>query len=111
MSIQRWELMAGSWVERSIRGDYVTHTDHAASLAAKDAEIAALRQRCGRLAELAMRTHYTCEDTWYSCPKSEDGCADDFKTGCTCGADENNAEVQAIINNIRPDAGEESSDG
>jgi len=32
--------------------------------------------------------HYECEDPWYSCPKSENGCADDRQKGCTCGADE-----------------------
>ena len=33
--------------------------------------------------------HYECEDPWYSCPKSENGCADDrMGPECTCGADE-----------------------
>lgn len=39
--------------------------------------------------ETALRhytTHHTCEDSWYSCPLSEDGCANDDREGCTCGA-------------------------
>ncbi len=34
--------------------------------------------------------HHMCEDSWYSCPKSEEGCSDDrWSDGtCTCGADE-----------------------
>ena len=45
------------------------------------------------------RTHHYCEDTWYSCPKHEDGCANDSEGDeCNCGADEANAEIdQAII--------------
>ena len=33
-----------------------------------------------------MSHHRTCEDPWYSCPESEEGCANDFNSGCTCGA-------------------------
>lgn len=32
--------------------------------------------------------HRECEDSWYSCPKSENGCADERETECNCGADE-----------------------
>ena len=60
-----------------------------------DAElIAYLRNHCKdfiRLMEAAENrtSHYKCEDPWYSCPKSESGCADDrMGPGCTCGADE-----------------------
>lgn len=30
--------------------------------------------------------HYECEDSWYSCPLSEDGCANDANTECNCDA-------------------------
>jgi len=45
------------------------------------------------------RTHHYCEDTWYSCPKHEDGCANDSESDeCNCGADKANAGIdQAII--------------
>jgi len=50
-----------------------------------------------QLAGLARRKHYTCEDSWYNCPKSEDGSANDYAgTECDCGADEHNAKVDAI---------------
>ena len=51
-----------------------------------------------RLATLARRYHTYCEDSWYSCPKHPDGCAND-KAGpeCDCGADEINAEIDEIL--------------
>lgn len=51
-----------------------------------------------RLAALAKRSHYYCEDGWYSCPKAEDGCANESRgPECDCGADEHNAEVDALM--------------
>ena len=50
-----------------------------------------------QLAGLARRKHYTCEDSWYNCPQSPDGSANDNAgTECDCGADEHNAKVDAI---------------
>jgi hypothetical protein len=47
----------------------------------------------------AKRRHFYCEDTYYSCPKHEDGCADDRQPyKCNCGADELNAEIDISIN-------------
>jgi len=38
--------------------------------------------------------HYECEDCWYSCPKSEEGCCNEYAEDiCTCGADRQNALV------------------
>ena len=45
--------------------------------------------------------HDTCEDCWYSCPKSDEGCCDDRQEGCTCGADKHNAEVDSLIAWVR----------
>jgi hypothetical protein len=48
------------------------------------------------------QTHYYCEDTWYSCPKHEDGCANDSEGDeCTCGADKANVEIDAAITSLR----------
>ncbi len=48
------------------------------------------------------RTHYYCEDTWYSCPKHEDGCANDSEgDDCNCGADKANAEIDDAITALR----------
>ena len=58
-----------------------------------------------RLAELARRKHYYCEDEWYSCPKHPDGCANDgMGPDCNCGADRINAEVDAILSELAPNA-------
>jgi hypothetical protein len=44
------------------------------------------------------RKHRYCEDSWYSCPKSEDGCANENEgTDCNCGADEWNARIDAHL--------------
>lgn len=48
--------------------------------------------------ELLKIQHYYCEDTWYSCPKHPDGCADgSLKEECNCGADDHNDKVDEII--------------
>ena len=47
----------------------------------------------------AKREHFYCEDTYYSCPKHEDGCADDRQPDeCNCGADKLNAEIDMSTN-------------
>lgn len=41
--------------------------------------------------------HYSCDDGWYSCPKSPDGCAnDEAGSDCTCGVDDVNARIAAV---------------
>lgn len=48
------------------------------------------------------RTHHYCEDTWYSCPKHEDGCANDSEGDeCNCGADKANAGIDEAITAIK----------
>jgi hypothetical protein len=48
------------------------------------------------------RTHYYCEDTWYSCPKHEDGCANDAEgDDCNCGADRINTVLDKTIKALR----------
>ena len=43
-------------------------------------------------------THLYCEDTWYSCPKHEDGCANEAEGDeCNCGADDVNAQFDQAI--------------
>jgi hypothetical protein len=44
------------------------------------------------------QTHYYCEDTWYSCPKHEDGCANDSQgSECNCGSDSANLKIDKTI--------------
>lgn len=48
------------------------------------------------------QTHYYCEDTWYSCPQHEEGCANDsVGDECNCGADKANAEIDKVITAIK----------
>lgn len=53
-----------------------------------------------KLKDLALRNHYYCEDSWYSCPKHPDGSAKDNDGECDCGADNHNAEVLKVYASI-----------
>ena len=56
------------------------------------------------------QTHHYCEDTWYSCPKHEDGCANDSEGDeCNCGADKANAEIDKAITAIKEALAEQDS--
>jgi hypothetical protein len=60
-------------------------------------KIEELRAEIEKLSACARSSHYYCDDSWYSCPKAEDGCAnEEAGEDCRCGADEINAEVAAI---------------
>ena len=59
------------------------------------------REMCAELAKLARRDHYRCEDHWYSCPKSPDGCANDSAGDeCNCGADSHNDKIDELLSLI-----------
>ena len=80
----------------------MTTTDSATTPARAPGTVPALVLR---LAELARRRHYYCEDPWYSCPKHPDGCANDgVGPDCDCGADQINAEVDAILAELTQNA-------
>lgn len=51
---------------------------------------------------LALRPHfYVDEDTWYSCPKAPEGCANpQVGLDCNCGADAHNAEVERVFEEL-----------
>lgn len=54
------------------------------------------------LEKYAFISHESCEDQWYSCPKSEEGCMDDRKgNDCTCGADKHNEEMRKILAKLK----------
>ena len=51
-----------------------------------------------RLFVLARREHLEVQgDTWFSCPLSIDGCANEKETGCNCGAEAHNAKVDRLL--------------
>lgn len=57
-----------------------------------------LRKAVGEYLESTRMKHHTSPDDWYSCPKSEDGCADPEQgKKCNCGADLFNARLDNII--------------
>jgi hypothetical protein len=41
--------------------------------------------------------HHHCEDCWYSCPMSDEGCCDEREIGCNCGAEKHNAAIDAAL--------------
>ena len=52
--------------------------------------------------EKLKKQHEYCEDNWYSCPKSEDGCSNPAEgDDCNCGAEKHNSNVDRIINYIK----------
>jgi len=53
------------------------------------------------LAQLALKNHYYCEDSWYSCPQDQYGtCNDAAGTDCNCGATKHNEEVYDRLRKI-----------
>lgn len=63
-----------------------------------------LDEQVEELVELAVRRHYWCDDSYYSCPANSEGCSnpahDDTKE-CHCGADEHNAKVANLAAEIK----------
>ena len=52
--------------------------------------------------ETNKRVHAYCDDSFYSCPKQEEGCADENQgTECNCGAEEYNAKLEVLCDKIR----------
>ncbi len=41
--------------------------------------------------------HYSCEDTWYACPKSEEGAGKEGETECNCGRDSKITKILAQL--------------
>jgi len=63
----------------------------------RDAALARVRELEALLGE-SRRSHYYCEDCWYSCPKAPYGCCDDAKGNeCDCGADAWNARIASVL--------------
>ena len=50
----------------------------------------------------AKRSHTYCEDSWYSCPKAEDGsCNENYEEDeCNCGADSHNTKIDNMIDEL-----------
>lgn len=49
--------------------------------------------------------HYACEDSWYSCPLAEDGCANPGEgEECTCGVDTRRTLLDKLLKTTRQEA-------
>ena len=52
--------------------------------------------------EANKRSHYYCEDRWYSCPKHPEGCTNESAGDeCDCGADKANAQIDKATTALR----------
>jgi hypothetical protein len=49
------------------------------------------------LKSLRQTRHFECDDSWYNCPKSEYGCANESETECNCGADRINKVIDDAL--------------
>jgi hypothetical protein len=58
-----------------------------------DAEIERLRAAL----TAAKVSHHICDDCWYSCPKSSEGCCDEREKDCNCGAEKHNAAIDSAL--------------
>jgi hypothetical protein len=60
-----------------------------------------LRALVEELAQAGKRSHYECEDSWYSCPRSPSGCSNESEgEDCNCGADRHNAEIDGFASSL-----------
>ena len=47
-------------------------------------------------------SHYSCEDNWYSCPMSPEGCADDGQgKECNCGIEDKHKQFDRAASILR----------
>lgn len=78
--------------------DYVDDSDNALELRAL-CDLALRGLEAQEFVESLRRTkHDECDDSWYSCPKSEEGCAnEDARDECTCGTDFFNAKLDKFL--------------
>jgi len=66
-------------------------------------ELEAARRLALEKLPLLYRGHNYCEDSWYSCPKAEEGCSDKTQgKECNCGADRQNAILAEITKILQP---------
>jgi len=98
-----------TWEEASGQIEFLDRQNHELRLALKQAEQALLdyaereKELVAALEKFGKSEHYYCEDSWYSCPKAEGGCADESKgDNCNCGADAHNEAVAAALAKVKP---------
>lgn len=56
------------------------------------------REQAEQAARDVLGAHYMCEDCWYSCPKSKEGCCNEAAgDDCTCGLDARIEKVTTLL--------------
>lgn len=113
-AIMAWQAKESDWPDfaRQLERELAAVTEErdnaqiAAKIEAQDSDnwrerATKAEVECERLREAleSLRSrHYECEDRWYSCPESEDGCADDRQGDeCNCGANRRNEIIDAAL--------------
>lgn len=82
------------WLSQSIG-----NAQMALALSDANQHLKALRESVDIL-KTCLREHYECGDSWYSCPKSKEGCSNDGLNYCNCGAEQHNEKVNKAISLI-----------
>ena len=90
-TVKRYDCdFKGKWAP-SKDGLFVLYSEHSALLEENKRLRVALRS-------LRKEHHLECEDGYYSCPKSPEGCFDEGAGDeCTCGVDSANAIIDAAL--------------
>ena len=107
-----WTLNYDDWDGPELGSDFDT-ADEAKALAqrlqdvldGRDAVSEAVErivEECEPVISSLRQRHYECDDCWYSCPKSEDGCCNEGSGDeCNCGADATNESLDALLALLR----------
>lgn len=58
--------------------------------------------KISEIREKAKIEHISCEDSWYSCPKSEGGSSNENyeEEECNCGADSHNKKIDQMFDEL-----------
>ena len=104
---QSWEMLANVMLLRSDKAE-ATGDALLVAYTELEKELAALKIAVEELGAMARREHFILDDDcWYSCPASgvSGRCRrDDNDKRCDCGADEDNARLDAILAKLKPAA-------
>jgi len=83
--------------------EYCSLAEENESLKSSIAELEMAQREALLMLPKLERGHTYCDDCWYSCPKSVDGCCDASQgEECNCGADKYNKLLAEIIGLLTP---------
>lgn len=65
-----------------------------------NSQFATIKLLVGALEDAKVGHNY-CEDSWFSCPKAPEGCANDYQgEDCNCGAEEHNNKIDQALKEV-----------